>query len=59
MAIQTRRRLIRLSLFTLVVATLNACGQKGPLYLPGEEEEENEKKRKKTTAHGRPGSSRA
>ncbi|HSS65800.1 MAG TPA: lipoprotein [Gammaproteobacteria bacterium] len=58
MATYTRRRLIRLSLLAVAAVVLNACGQKGPLYLPDEEEDE-EKKKQKTTALRRPRSPRA
>ncbi len=53
MAIHTRRRLLRLTLLTVAAVVLNACGQKGPLYLP-EEESEEKKKKQKSTALGRP-----
>ena len=53
MAIVGRRRLIQWSLLGLGAALLNACGQKGPLFLP-EDEEDEEKKKKKSAALVRP-----
>jgi predicted small lipoprotein YifL len=58
MATCTRRRLIRLSLLAAATVVLNACGQKGPLYLPDEEGDEK-KKKEKTTGPGQPRSPRA
>lgn len=46
MATYSRRRLIRGSLIFVATAVLNACGQKGPLYLPEENEDEKKKKMK-------------
>jgi predicted small lipoprotein YifL len=57
-AIHTRRLLLRFSLLSAAAVLLNACGQKGPLYLP-EEEEDEKKKKQKTTALDRPRSPRA
>ena len=58
MAIIGRRRLIQSALLGLSAALLNACGQKGPLYLP-EDEEDEKKKKDKSAALGRPRSPRA
>ncbi len=58
MAILGRRRLIQWSVLGLAAAALNACGQKGPLYLP-EDEEDEKKKKEKSAGLGRPRSSRA
>ena len=49
MAIFTRRRLIRFSLLAAAAALVNACGRKGPLYLPDEENDEKKEKKDKTT----------
>lgn len=59
MAIQTRRRIIRISLIIVAAVVLNACGQKGPLYLPEENEDEKKKKNEKSSALGRHRSPRA
>ncbi|MDX1529812.1 MAG: lipoprotein [Gammaproteobacteria bacterium] len=59
MAIIGRRRLIQWSLLGLPAAFLNACGQKGPLYLPDDGEDEKKKKKDKSAALGRPRSPRA
>ncbi len=57
MATYSRRRLIRGSLIFVATAVLNACGQKGPLYLPEENEDEKKKNNEKSSALGRRGSS--
>lgn len=58
MAIHTRRRIIRLSLLSVAALALNACGRKGPLYLPEEGEDEKKNKKEKTSSSGRPRSPR-
>lgn len=55
----TRRRLILFSPLAAAAALMNACGRKGPLYLPKEEGEEKKEKKDETTGLGQPRSPRA
>lgn len=59
MTISTRRRLIRYSLLAVAAVLVNACGRKGPLYLPEEEGDKKNEKKEKTTALDQPRSPRA
>jgi predicted small lipoprotein YifL len=59
MEISTRRRLICFSLLAVAAVLTNACGRKGPLYLPEDEGGEKKDKKEKTTALGQRRSLRA